>query len=119
MYKSQKRKNTLLSRGILLILAIAIIFMTRAVWNVYTKERLTRDRLEEVGQKYQELSDRNNFLESEIERLSTDAGVEEEIRKQYGLAREGERVFVIVDREEEVATTTDKGFWQSLFGWGD
>ena len=41
------------------------------------------------------------MLEEEIERLSTERGVEEEIRSKFDVARAGEQVLVIVDAKEE------------------
>ena len=118
-FKSHKRKNVFFSRGILIILVFFVVIVGRSVWGVYTKERETQQRLDGVRAEHDDLNDRSVFLEGEIERLSTEKGVEEEIRRQYGLAREGERVFIIVDRESEEATTTQTGFWKSLIFWID
>lgn len=118
-YKSQQRRKIILSRVGVLVLIVLIFVLIRAVWNVYTKERETRERLSEVRAEHAELSEREAFLETEIERLSTESGVEDEIRRQYGLAREGERVFVITDRMDAEATSTKKGFWDFLFFWRD
>lgn len=118
-FKSHKRKNVFFSRGILIVLVFFVVIVGRSVWGVYTKERETQQRLNEVRAEHDDLNDRSVFLEGEIERLSTEKGVEEEIRRQYGLAREGERVFIIVDREDEEATTTQEGFWDTVLFWRD
>jgi len=96
------------------VLFVIAVIVGRAVWNLYIKERDTNNKLEEVRAEHNDLKERSEFLEYEIKRLSTDVGVEEEIRNQYGLAQEGERVFVIVDRDEGNATTTENGFFEDL-----
>jgi len=51
---------------------------------------------------------REGVLSGEIDKLQTPSGIEEEIKSKFNVAKEGERVAVIVDRPEDVATTTSE-----------
>ena len=42
-----------------------------------------------------------------MEYLSGERGIEEEIRKHFDVAKEGEQVVIIVDKEEEELTPTE------------
>lgn len=116
-YKTKKRKQMLGSKLLLICLLVVIVFLFKGVWGVYIKARQSGERLEQIRKEHEELTERNIFLEHEVVRLSTDAGVEEEIREQYGLGREGERVFVIVEEDDESATTSQKSFWDYIQFW--
>ena len=115
-YRSQQRRRILASYALLALLAVLLVLLVRGVWGVYAKQRDSRERLELARAEHDELAARSSFLEREIERLSTETGVEEEIRRQYGLAREGERVFIIVEQEAPATTTAERGFWGTLLG---
>jgi len=90
----------------------------RATWSVYQKERVTRHKLGSSQEEYSELTQRQEFLESEIERLGTPEGVEEEIRERFGFAKEGERVIVLVESDQSGASAggSGSGFWSWLKG---
>ena len=66
----------------------------------------------------QNIQDREVFLNSEINRLSTDEGVEEEIRSKYSVAKPGEELIVIVGTTSTTSATTTKGesLWNKFLG---
>lgn len=63
-----------------------------------------------------ELEERKERLSEEIQHLETKEGVEEEIRENFGFAKEGERVVIIVEGEEVETRGENKntGFWGSF-----
>jgi len=90
-------RRVLYSKGAVVVLGIALLFGFRATWGVYQKEREARANVVDAREELTELQDRERFLREEIARLSTERGVEEEIRKKFPVAKEGEEVAIIVD----------------------
>lgn len=84
---------------------------------MYTKQRETAEKRAQLAQSLAELEQREASLESEIERLRTQRGVEKEIRERFNVAREGERVMVIVNEskpKETAQETEQNGFWSTV-----
>lgn len=53
------------------------------------------------------LEERKKTLEKEVDYLSSDRGVEAEIRRQFDVAREGEQVVIIIKDEDKENSTTE------------
>lgn len=73
------------------------VWLSWSVWGVYRQERQTGENTERRLAQLEELLERERALDTEIERLSTDRGIEEEIRRKFEVAKAGEEVIVIVD----------------------
>lgn len=119
-YEKRKLKRILYSKITLIILAIIVILLFRSVWGMYEKERNTRILRAKQTQELNELKGREEALRAEIERLSTEQGVEEEIRSKFDVGKDGEEVIVIIDdskKDETEQKITPKSFWQKLFSW--
>ncbi len=67
------------------------------------------------------LKERKTELEKQVDYLSHERGIEAEMRRQFDVALEGEKVVVIVDPEksEEIqplsASTTEKNAWYEFW----
>jgi len=104
----------------ILVLAILLVFLVRGAIGAYKDERASRKELQNSQQSSAELSKRETFLQSEIERLGSDRGLEEELRNKYPVAKEGESVVIIVEPKEEdndSAPAQTSGFWSNLFNF--
>ena len=117
-HKKQRMRKILFSRAMLLVLigiSALIIFNT---WGLYVKERNARAVRREEEREHAELQTQSTFLESEIIRLQTSAGIEEEIRQRFGVAKEGEKVIILLDAPTTTPSDASPGgFWRRLFGW--
>jgi cell division protein FtsB len=99
---------------------ILVVFIARQVYDIYLKQNLSKDNLASVLNENIELQNREKMLSSEIERLKTKDGIEEEIRNKFNVVRPGESVVVIVEN-----TSTSKkdlikekeGWWESFLKW--
>ena len=100
--KKKKITEYLYSKPSIFILAVVAIFLSFAVYARYTVEREMAARKLDTQMQKQELIERKAQLEDRVEYLSGDRGIEEEIRKHFDVAKEGEQVVIIVDKEEEV-----------------
>ena len=119
-YEKRKFKKILYSKVTLIILGLIVIWLLFVVWSMYQKEKDTRLRRIEQREILDELESRETSLRTEIERLSTERGIEEEIRSKFEVGKEGEEIVVIVDNpEKENADQKEqkKTFWQKVFGW--
>ena len=119
-HEKRKLKKLIYSKPTLIILGLLVIWFSFAVFSMYKKERDTRlKRIEQKGI-LDELKTREASLSEEIERLSTERGIEEEVRSKFEVGREGEEVIIIVDNPENDGVSEiekKKTFWQKVFGW--
>ena len=114
-YEQRRVKQLLYSKLSLLVLAGVAIFLGFQVFGVWEKERITQERRAESAASLAELTEREEVLTTEIERLSTPRGVEEEIRQKFDVVHEGEEVIVLVDAPEpQVSDGVEK---KGFFHW--
>ena len=104
----QKKRLTeyLYSKPAIAVLIILAGFLSVAVYQRFSVEREMAARRESVEQERNDLLERKEELEERVEYLSGDRGIEEEIRKHFDVAKEGEKVIIIVDKEEDEPKTT-------------
>ena len=123
MVDFQQKKNirkVMYSRITIFIFFIIVIFLVREVYDIYKKERMSAKSVATVEENYNDLKNRQNMLKSEIERLNTGKGIEEEIRSKFSVAKPGETVVVVIDSSSSTSTdseSVEKGFWNKIFGW--
>jgi cell division protein FtsB len=104
----------------LFILFFMFLVMLKALWGVYSKERLSAEYLQKQQAELDRLTTRKSELANSVEYLKTDQGVESEIRSKFRVVKEGESVAVIVGDEESTSTPVEiekKGFFSKYFGW--
>ena len=123
--KKSKFKSLLYSPVFLLLFLVIIIIFAGAVYDLYLKNRdatksnnISKAQLNELREKQQTLND-------ELNSLQTDRGLDETIRDKFRVVKGGEELIVIPDSEtpalqtKKVNTITEKkfGFWQILKEW--
>lgn len=114
--QEQRYKRILYSKWMVILLACLIVFFARATWGVYTKEQESSANAYRATQELKRLAEREALLDSEIGRLSTPEGIEEEIRAKYGVSKPGEELLIIVDpmKEKVAPLPEDVSFWERL-----
>ncbi len=116
--RNEKRKirKVIYSWPMVVVLFILLGFAMRGTWGVYTKYKESQVNLEIAERQYEATKKRADFLETEAARLSTDRGIEQEIRNRFQVARPGEHLVMIVGEEEknptDVVATSTKSWWQ-------
>lgn len=117
--QKRKVKGLMYSKATLYILGVVVLIVLHSTWSVYKKKAESEDMKNLTLQRVMELRTRDSDLRSKIERLDTEAGVEEEIRSKFSVAKENEAMVVIVADEDSKATTTlpKRGFWNGLKDW--
>src|SRR3989338_6900838 len=123
MWSRNQRQNAvrlfLRRLGMLALLGLIAVSIS-GVWGVYKKERESAELRAQVERERADLTARRALLESDLNSLKTDRGIEEALREQYALAESGERLIVIVDREAPAsveATSTVREWLRKFFWW--
>ncbi len=105
-------RRTIYSIPVLILLLIVTLFLAKGVWGAYTKYARTQDLLAQAKTAHEKLLERTGELEKETTSLSTDRGIEKEVRAHFQVARPGEEVVILVDEATTtVATTSPKKAW--------
>lgn len=116
--RTRNVRRLLYSPIAIILLTVAFVLLLKAALGAYTNEQRSREELQNVRQNAEELSGREEFLSTEIERLESPRGLEEELRNKYPVAKEGERMIIIVEPEEDLSVPAEadkKGFWSKVF----
>lgn len=119
-HEKRRFRRFLYSKVTLIILGLIVIWLSFVVFDMYKKERDTGIKSAEQKEILNELEEREAALQEEIDRLSTQKGIEAEIRSKFEVGKEGEGVIIIVDNPEEenvLEINSKKTFFQKIFDW--
>lgn len=108
-------RKTIYSRIVAFFLLIILFFLLRGTYYVYKKSVESRHQLDVVQKKVAELEENKEKLWEEIEDLKSPVGQEAEVRSRYSLAKEDERVIMIIDEEVEVIEIEEASFMESIW----
>jgi hypothetical protein len=86
--------------------------------------RESSDKKQKVINEMIVLEEKNRLLENKINELNSPSGIEREIRDKFAVAKNGEKVVVIVEDKESTSTEVykEKTTWQKVlefFGFAD
>lgn len=114
---NRQLKRILYSAPALIILAVLLFLMTKAALGAYRKEAASMNSLRETRSEWQRLKDRELQLSSEVRELQTPRGLEEEIREKFSVAKEGEKLAIVVegDKTKEETDVPERNFLQRLW----
>jgi cell division protein FtsB len=91
----------LYSRPMLVVLSIIVLFLSISVHERYTVAReMSQRRISEQKEK-DALVERKHMLEEKVEYLTGERGLEEEIRTSFDVAKEGEKVIILMGEKPE------------------
>ncbi len=121
--KDKNSKNIWYSPITLFVMLVVVLVFIYNMIDIVEKTRETAKKKKFVEEQVDKLKDREAVLENNIVKLNTQEGIEEEIREKYQLVKKGEKMVVIVDREENtedlnVNEINKKGFinfWKNMF----
>ena len=113
-------ERILYSKAMLGALSILFFFALSAVWGVYEKYHEAKRNKDTARAEQESMTERVRSLESEVTLLKTDRGIEKKIREEFGFAKEGEGVILIIPDEARTESPheQDKSFlgtvWKSV-----
>lgn len=97
----------------LAFLLIITILLTRSVISMYQKNARASEKAQSARIDLAKVEERKESLEQGLGHIKTTRGVEEELRRKFDVARNGEHLLVIVDKEVEAVIPTEKNSWIS------
>ncbi len=101
-HEKRKIRNILYSKWIALALLFVTVLLGTAVHDRYMVAEEMRMKLEDKRSELEALKHRAQVLESKVEYLERDRGIEEELRNRFDVVREGEQMVILIgDREGE------------------
>ena len=104
-YQKRSWRTILHSRVALGLALLLCLGMAHIVYERYTIQEEMIGKEAEAQAKLNVLEARKSDLEKKVQYLSNDRGIEAEMRRNFDVARPGEQVVIIVDKE---ASTTDQ-----------
>ncbi len=117
--QKKKRPPFLYSPVAIGLLVIVVLAMGRATWNVYGKQSESAEKRRQAETELTALKERQKVLTAELERLKTQEGIEAEIRENYGLAKQGEGLAIIITDENQRAQVSKTGGSKATKGNGE
>ena len=81
----------------LVVLLIAIVVLTRAAYGIHEKAAASAEKLSQAENELAKEEAHESDLKNKVSSLSTDDGIEAELRTKYRAVKDGESVAVIVD----------------------
>ncbi len=101
----------------LLVLLLLIIVLMRSNLGIYNKNMRASERASDAQSELLKIQEREAVLDKNLTHIKTTKGVEEELRRKFDVAREGEHLLVIVDKEVEVTPPVIKdSLWSKFIG---
>ncbi len=98
--------EVILQSPITLVLVVGVcIWLGISVYERYTVERDVTARRQAIEAEKAALQVRKELLETRVDELQGERGVEAEIRKNFDVTREGEQVVIILDDVVEAEPT--------------
>ena len=92
-------KNVLESRPVLIFLGILMLLSVWSLLGFFGKMDATAKKRDIAKQKVMELEKGKAKLQADITKLESEKGIEGVLRENFGLAKEGEGLIVVVDEE--------------------
>lgn len=117
-------KQLLYSKSAIAVLLLVVVALGHGVWKMYKTERESYEKRVEAEEQRDELAERSARTEEAVAWVGTNDGQEYVLRTKYAVRREGEDLYVVVDKkdEEEVVPVTEEDSWWdrflNLFGRG-
>ncbi len=105
LQRKQKIKQRLYSTPALAVFAILSLILMKGAAGVLLKAHQSSNDVVALEIKAVELTQQEERLTGEIHKLTTTAGIDEEIKQKFNVSAQGEHVAVIVDPEVDNNTT--------------
>jgi len=119
--KGGRLKHIMQSKFSLMLLGMIILAFFFSMFGFLGKMEETSKNRKIIEDKIAELEKSKEKLNSDISKLNTEKGIEENIRDKFGLAKEGENMIMVIDDKNSTGTQqqTDSGgffsFLKNLF----
>ncbi len=96
-HEKRKIRSIVYSKPVVGILAIVTIVLSFSVYHRYTVAEEMKQKLNVREEELNELKHRAATLESKVQYLRDERGIEEELRNRFDVVKDGEQVIILVD----------------------
>lgn len=100
---------------------LLLLFSVRATYRMYQAYQASSRELARLREEEAVLNDRLAYLEAREEQLSSERGIEEEIRKRFSVVREGEHMVLLIDDATKTPEVKNpfipRPWWKRILGW--
>lgn len=114
-------RRIIFSRFVFLILVAVAVVLGLSVYNAYKIERTADTIKNNIGDELNELSGKQKQLEASLDKLSSESGIEEELRNKLQVKKPGEELVIIIeDKNGEAGIFSPEmdqpvGFFETFF----
>ena len=102
----------------LIVLLVILVALIRATWSVHEKSAASIAKLAQAQAELIKLQARDADLSRKVAYLSTNEGVQSEMRSKYHAVNDGESVAVILDDSQTAAAVNTASTTPSVGWWG-
>lgn len=103
-HEKRKMRRVLYSTPFIVLIFLLGVFMCVSAYNRFTVERDMAVKLQEREDTLTALKQRAAVLGAKVDHLENERGIEEELRNRFDVAKEGEKVVVILDDKESTTS---------------
>ncbi len=99
--KKHNKLKYLYSWPVIVLLFVVVVLLSLSIFKRFTIEREMYNRRNNAEKELQKLYEKREVFQKKVDYLESKRGVEEEIRKDFDVAKEGEQVIVLTGEEPE------------------
>lgn len=114
--KSKNPQNILREYITIALLSVLIVWLLYAVVGIFRKEEIARHTVHGTQAALTALTTRHDTLQGNLDYLATARGQEASLRQDFGVAKPGEEVVIIVS-PKNVVQPAPQSFWQRFIGF--
>ncbi len=100
-HEKRKIRRIVYSKVFIGAIFLFALFVGTSVYERFTIEREMAAKLQDRMKELHSLEERAALLETKVDHLKNERGIEEELRTRFDVAKEGEQVVIIIDEPEE------------------
>lgn len=97
----------------ILLLLVGISWLCLLIFGIFRKQEIARQAAADTKVELTLLEERRGTLTANLAELNTERGQEATMRQQYGVARPGEEVIIVVPKKE-LSPPPELTFWQRV-----
>jgi len=116
-FKRENKNKIWFSPVFLLLFFCFVVFFAYNIFGLIKKEREISHRKDLILDEIKELKERELTLTENIKNLETEKGKEAVIRDKYQVVKQGEKMVVIVDRENPETEVVQEKMEHSFWDW--
>jgi cell division protein FtsB len=115
-FQGRQKYNPWFYRILVVALFAILLLGLKGLWGAWSKSQLAQKNVVEAQARLADLYKEKESLKTTVDSLSTDRGVEAEIRKNFSVVKPGEKVITIVETaggsQVPIDPTSEKSWWQ-------